>query len=536
MGMWDDERVSMTAAKPIVRQPRVSSRANVVVRLVVAALLCSACDGADLPLAGPPLRSCQTEGVSPSALTHLTRVEFGNAAQDLFGADPTLGSRLPIDDGTTGFEVGASTSPLLVEQYFAVAESVAAASAGDDARAQALTGCADASDACVAGYIARVGRRAFRRELTDAERSDFASLYQAGRATGGVAGGVRLLVEAILTSADFVYHTEGSTTDAVGGQLVRLNPYELAARLAFVMWRSVPDDALLDDAASGRLDTSEDLVSAAQRMLEDPRSSRMIDDFSRQWLALDRIDTAISTDLTGAQIRMMHVDISRYVARVMRGGSFRDLLVPTDGGIAAAPSEPVRGVLTAPGIMLMLSRATQTDPIHRGLFVRERFLCQHLPPPPPGIIFSVPATSPGLTTRQRFAVHTGQEACAGCHTLMDPIGFGFEHYDQVGRYRETEGGLTIDASGEINRGDDASGTFDGAQELARRLADSEVAPTCFARQWFRFSMQRIETSSDACSIDTMTQSFQAHDFRIEALILSLARTPAFQYRRIQAGD
>jgi hypothetical protein len=505
------------------------------VRSAALALLLVACNTDDPGVAGPPPRSCRTEGVSPGNLTHLTRVEFGAAAQDLFGADPTLASRLPIDDATTGFEVGASTPPLLVEQYVSLAEVVASARAPDDASAHALTGCADTGDACALTYIGRIARRAFRRELTDAERTDFAALFQTGASAGGYAGGVRLLVEAVLTSAGFLYHTEGSTSDASGGDLVALTPYERAARLAFVYWRSVPDDALLDDAAHGRLETDDDLVHAAQRLMADPRSSRMIQDFYRQWLTLDRIDTTITPDLTGTQVLTMHADISQYVEQITRMGSFRDLLVPTGAGIGAMSGEPARGVLDAPGMMVMLSRLTQTDPIHRGLFVRQRLLCQQLPPPPPGVIFSVPAVAPGLTTRQRFAVHTSQAACAGCHTLMDPIGFGFEHYDQDGHYRAMEGTLPIDATGEIIDGGDASGTFDGAQQLAERLAHSITAPTCFARQWFRYSMGRIETESDQCSIDTMMEPFAEDGFRIEALLLATPLTPAFQHRRIPTG-
>jgi hypothetical protein len=514
--------------------------AHRLLALLALGMALGACTGDDPPPAGPPPRACGEDGVTASPLTHLTRIELGYAAHDLFGADALLADRLPIDDSTTGFGVGASTSPLLVEQYFALAESAAAQVASDDASAHALTGCTDASEACMGAYLSRVGRRAFRRELTDVERSDLLGLYRAGAATQGFAGGVRLLVQGVLTSAGFLYHTEGSTADA-SGRLVRLDAFERASRLAFLVWRSVPDDALLDDAASGALETDDDLYRAAERMFRDERSSRMIDDFYTQWLALDRIDTAISTELTGEEVQAMHVDLSRYVEQVTRGGGFRDLLVPTDGiGVAAAaggaPGEPLRGVLDAPGIMLVLSRYTQTDPIHRGLFVRERFLCQHLPPPPPGVIFSVPETNPDQTTRERFAVHTGQPACAGCHTLIDPIGFGFEHYDQNGRYREVEGTLAIDASGEIIDGDDASGTFDGAQELAARLADSHVARECFARQWFRFGMQRIETPADQCSIDTMMRDFYARDLRIEDLMLSITRTEAFQNRRIPVGE
>lgn len=521
------------AAQPEVRQLRTSASLAWVLAL---AMLAGACDGSDAGVAGPPPRSCQTVGAGGTPLTHLTRVELGHAVEDLFGADPALAARLPIDDATTGFEVGSSTSPLLVEQYFTLAESVASARVADDAAAQTLTGCSDASAACVGDYAARVGRRAFRRALTDAERADLASLYETGRAAGGFAAGVRLVVEGVLTSASFLYHTEGSLASAEAGDLVALRPEERAARLAFVLWRSVPDDALLDDAANGRLETDGDLERAARRMFDDPRASRMIDDFYRQWLSLDRIDTAISSDLTGAEIHAMHADLSSYLERISRGGRFSDLLVPTGAGIGGAPGEPTRGVLTAQGILFVLSRATETDPIHRGLFVRERFLCQHLPPPPPGIVFSVPPVTPGLTTRERFAVHTQQEACAGCHTLMDPIGFGFEHYDRLGRYRETEDGLAIDATGEVISGGDASGTFDGAEALAARLAESDVASGCFARQWFRFAMQRVETDEDACSIDTLTQAFDRSDRRIDALFTSIVRTPAFRTRRVQAGE
>ncbi len=518
-----------------------SWRRRVAVALAIAlsgatsALAIAGCDDSDPGVVGPPPRSCQQSGVAPSSLTHLTRVELTHAVADLFGADESLAASVPIDDSTSGFEVGVATSPLLVEQYFAVAENVAAARAGDDGSAGALTGCGD-DETCIGSYIDRTGRRAFRRALTDEEHGSLLDLYRTGRTRGGFAGGVRLVVQGILTSADFLYHTEGSSATSAG-QLVRLNASERAARLAFLLWRSVPDDALLDAAANGQLETEQDLVEAASRLFADPRSSRMIDDFYRQWLSLDHIDTAIAPDLPDSAIHQMHADISSYVDRITRHGSFRELLIPLDGGIppigGGTPGEPVRGILDAPGIMLIFARALQTDPIHRGLFVRQRLLCQQLPPPPPGVIFSVPDTSPGQTTRQRFAVHTQQPACAGCHTLMDPIGFGLEHYDQLGRYRQTEGGLAIDATGEIIGGDDASGPFDGAEELATLLADSDAVHSCFVRQWFRFSMQRIESTRDACSIDLMTQAFEAHGFRVGDLLMSIPRTEAFRNRRIQ---
>lgn len=506
---------------------------------LLSAALVFGCEAPDPGTAGPPPRSCRSTGVETSSLTHLTRVELGFAAHDLFGADETLATLLPIDDSTTGFEVGAATSPLLVEQYLTLAESAASSAAADDTSASALTGCSTGDEACVARWITRIGRRAFRRDVQDAERDDLLALYRVGTTSGGFAGGVRLVVQGILSSADFLYHTEGSSQDA-SGELVRLDAYGRAARLAFLYWRSVPDDALLDDAASGNLETDVDLHRAAARLLADPRSSRMIADFYRQWLALDRIDTAISTQLTGTEVRQMHADLSAYVERVTRGGVYRDLLIPPGVGLpptAGGPAtEPARGVLTAPGILLVLSRASQTDPIHRGLYVRERFLCQHLPPPPPGVVFSVPESAPGLTTRERFAVHTAQADCARCHRLIDPIGFGFEHYDEVGRWRDTEGELAIDATGEIVDGGDATGTFDGAQQLAERLAESDIARECFARQWFRFAMQRVETASDQCSIDTMVWDFYANDLRIDQLMLSVTRTEAFTHRRIPVGE
>jgi len=169
--------------------------------------------------------------------------------------------------------------------------------------------------------------------------------------------------------------------------------------------------------------------------------------------------------------------------------------------------------------------------VHRGKFVRERLLCQILPPPPNNAAFNAPDVRPDATTRERFAEHSENPACAGCHIKMDPVGFGFEHYDGIGQYRDTDQGLPVDDSGELVDTRGIDGPFEGVVELGQRLAQSEEARQCVATQWFRFAYGRVEGEDDRCSMNELQQAFAASGFNVKELLVALTQTDAFRYRR-----
>jgi hypothetical protein len=168
--------------------------------------------------------------------------------------------------------------------------------------------------------------------------------------------------------------------------------------------------------------------------------------------------------------------------------------------------------------------------VHRGKFVRESLLCQFLPPPPADLIITPPELNPDLTTRQRFEQHSADTACAGCHEMMDPVGLGFEHFDAVGRWRDAENDLPIDATGH-QVATDVDGAFDGAVALADKLASSQQVADCMMKEWTRFTLGRSETVEDACSLEETKAKFTAADHDIKQLVLALTQTDAFLYRK-----
>jgi hypothetical protein len=216
-------------------------------------------------------------------------------------------------------------------------------------------------------------------------------------------------------------------------------------------------------------------------------------------------------------------------------GTLLGVTAPAQGaGFARVtlPADERSGLLTQPALMAILGKANQSDPIHRGVFVRTRMICDVLQPPPGDVDITPPDLMAGLTTRERFDMHRTEPRCAACHALIDPIGYGFEHYDALGRYRAAEQGHAVDASGMVAEGDDASGAFDGAPALASQLLGSRVFEGCVARQFFRFAQGRIETDRDACATSTLEAVLTESHGDLRELMIGITSTPAFRYRRI----
>ena len=322
------------------------------------------------------------------------------------------------------------------------------------------------------------------------------------------------------------------------------------------MWASPPDDELLDDASRGKLGSSEHVAAAARRMLADPRAERGARSFVRQWLGLDELETAskdsaIYPAYSHELRRSMVEETLRFGAEALlaEGDGLARLLTSPDSyvdpplarlyGVKASkevgfvrvslPQSERAGVLTRAGVLSVLANPDQSSPIRRGKFVRERLLCQPIPPPPPGIAISTPKFDPKLSTRERFAQHRTDRSCSGCHAMMDPIGFGFEHYDAVGSFRAKEGARPVDATGELSDTADLDGAFDGAIELSRKLATSGEVRRCFATQWFRYALGRNETEADAPSIDHAHAAFAGAGFDVRELVVAIAASHAFRH-------
>jgi hypothetical protein len=207
----------------------------------------------------------------------------------------------------------------------------------------------------------------------------------------------------------------------------------------------------------------------------------------------------------------------------------------TGSAFVKAPVDTTQrsGLLTQGGFLASQAKPNQTSPVHRGKFVREQFLCQQLPPPPPNVQIIPPALSPTLTTRQRFTQHSADAACTPCHQLMDPIGLGFETFDGAGMYRSMENGQAIDASGQVNSADaEIQGPFNGVLELEKKLGASSDVQACMTTQWFRYAYGRAETGADVCSMATLSKQFAAGGWKVQDLLAALTQTKAFLYRRV----
>jgi hypothetical protein len=282
--------------------------------------------------------------------------------------------------------------------------------------------------------------------------------------------------------------------------------------------------------------------------------------FHAEWLGLDQLGDASKDQIvypmfTPALAAAFTEETSRFVDEVVwtREGTLGALLTapytfgdatlaafygaaPPEGGgfgLITPPAAQRAGLLTQGAFLSVYGKANQSDPIHRGRFVRERMLCTTPPPPPANITVRAPDLDPRLTTRQRFDAHTSQTECAGCHVLLDPIGFGFEHYDGIGRWRDMEGGQPVDGSGALS-GTDVDTPFDGAVALGAQLAKSTDVEVCYATQWFRFAYGRGETAADDCSLSSLASAFVAAKGDVRELLVALTQTDAFRYRR--AGD
>lgn len=533
---------------------------------IMGAMACSAGKEAAAPEAGVapsagPL--CATRDPGPSPLRRLTRTEYGQTVHDLFGGDVLDLSQLPPGERALGFDNNAdviSTSDLLVDAYQDVAAQAGDMLAGN--LAQYVPCAMSSADAdCAATFAADFGRRAWRRPLDADERAALAAVFAAGTAAGGFSEGIARTTAVLLASPQFLYRLEpgaGATADLPGA--VALSPYELATRLSYLVWGSMPDETLFDAAQGGHLAAPDDLEREARRMLNDPRAHTIVSTFHAQWLGLDRLDgldkdTVVYPMYTPALGAAFAQETNRFVDEVVwnREGTLAALLTAPytfgDATLAAFYGLPAgtgsgfallqtggaqrAGLLTQGAFLSVYGKANQSDPVHRGRFVRERMFCTTPAPPPQNIVIRPPDLDPRLTTRQRFDQHTSDPLCSGCHARLDPIGFGFEHYDGIGRWRDMEGGQPVDGTGSLTE-TDVDGDFDGAVQLAGRLAQSTEVQVCYATQWFRFGYGRGETDADACTLHDLATAFVAAKGNIRELIVALTQTDAFRYRRV--GD
>lgn len=505
---------------------------------------------------------CSKTNVSFAALKRLTREQYENSIRDLLGVETHPSQAIAADEKLAAFYSNSVSrvTRLTVEQYSDAAEDVARAAVTE--KLESITGCSAGNQnaGCADQFIVSFGQRAFRRPLTAEETARYQQLFVDYEASG-FASAVRLVLQTMLQSPNFLYHLELAPAPN-GAAITPLSGYELASRLSFALWNTLPDADLLAAAAAGTLDGEQGLRAQAERLLGSDRARDALASFHLQWLGLDGLlentvkDGALfpswNTELKTA-MRDETVSFADFVIRRGDGKLATLLSAPftvesanpellkiygatagsgADGTIALDPTQRA-GLLTQAAFLATHAHSNQTSPVHRGLAVRKNLLCTPLPDPPANVDNTPPEPDPTATTRVRFEQHRTEPSCKGCHELLDPIGVGFETYDAVGSYRTVENNLPIDSAGELVGAGDASGPFNGGVELARRLAQSTDVRDCVKKQWFRFALGRSEGPEDACTLHSLSEKFVASDYDIKSLLIALVTSDAFRFRKLE---
>jgi hypothetical protein len=431
-----------------------------------------------------------------------------------------------------------------------------------------IVGCAPAQgESCARSFIDSFGKRAFRRPLTAAEQTPYLTLFQRGPElvdTGDdFQRGVRIVIEAMLQSPKFLYRVELSETPAASA--VALNSYEVASRIAYMLVSAPPDPTLMQAADADQLRDPDMVASQATRLLTTGEGAHeTIRDFHHQWLELDIFPQKLTKDpvrfpsVTPALASTLEREVEMFVDAISftQKRGFPSLMTApftfanrTTAAIYGVSGEfdgetlqrveldPTQraGILTQVGFLASHAFSTVSSPIHRGVFVQRRLLCNPIPPPPP-MIPALPTVDGAQirTTRQQVDQHTAPSACSGCHhSLINPVGFGLEHFDAVGGFRTQENNVPIDATGTL-AGTQSNASFSNGVGLARAIAEAPEARACYAKNWFRYTVGRAETSADACTISQLADKLQNDEYTALDLLTDITRSNTFMFRAAES--
>jgi hypothetical protein len=537
----------------------------------VLSVIDAACDGGDPARPTAPTPPAQPLAVGPTPLRRLSDNEYLNALHDLFPALSPALPQLPADVPVAGFEnaaEGQQPSDVLIARYEAIANLYAEAATADATSVSALVGCPSwstdlAAELCAAQFVEQVGARVFRRPLSDGERSRYLLQFQAWESAVDFEGAVQLTLSAMLQSPQFLYRAEPLPAQAKIGSVIPVEPYAMASRLSFFLWESGPDDTLMQAASRNELLTEAQISAQAERMLGDDRARRVLWDFPRQWLGLDRI--LISENLvrtpqvdaawTAATQASASQETELFVQNTLTGGgTLRDLLTSrrawVDSEMArvygiAAPASPWSevllpeseraGLLTRTSFLAGYSHAGATSPPVRGNAIQLRLLCELPLSPPPGADLSQPMAAPDQgpqTNRMLFETRTSPPACQVCHVALNGFGFGLENYNAAGHYQTTDDGLPVDASGEIH-GTDVDGRFTGGIALSEALSKSEVVHHCATEEMVRYALGRAPVDAELPDVDTLAKAFMDSGGDVRALLVAVATAPTFRTRLVE---
>lgn len=498
------------------------------------------------------LESCGTSALGQPQLRRLTRGELQRTLDDIFPqvkgkwtvSIAEAESPLGFDNDPAVLNVGGQVAGKLLDTATALATALVA----DDALPQVLPCASAANRACAQTFLDQFGRRLFRRPLTQADRDRYLSFFDARLAASDFKSAIKWMTIGLIQSPHAIYRREVGT---LSGSEYQLTQHEIAGELAYMFTGTTPSAELLAQADAGQLDTPEHLTTIAGQLLATPNGQDTLQRFFKGWLGYDQIPSTLpNISGFGAVAPDMLKETQAFIQQTVlteRGGlrelltasytnpsqalsSFYGLPAPSaDYAKVDRPSGRGIGVLAQGSLIVAHSHEAASSPTLRGLLVFERLLCGKRPQVPANVPTLV-AASPGVkTTRQRYEEQhmSAGDACRSCHKLFDPLGFGFEHFDEAGRYREQEQGLPIDSSGSLMQGNTPLFSFSGLDELAKNLSEQEKVGLCSSGYVNAYAF----ANAVACLGETRRAEFVAGKLGFIDYYASLAAEPSLTRRK-----
>jgi hypothetical protein len=500
-------------------------------------------------------------GSNPNTrVVRLSHTQYANTVRALFGIDASPESAF-APDALNGFNFDTSNDlrvdARLGPQYRTAAEQLAREAVLDAAVLGRIVPCEPSAPGCAGEFIDSFGERAFRRPLSADESARFQALFDLGSTLGETGDafddGVQLVVEAMLQAPQFLYRTEVSNGAVVNGRSA-LDDWEIASRLSYFIFDSMPDDELLSRARDGELHTPEQVGTEVARLLDDARASSKFASFHEQAWQVGRYakiapDASAYPGLPDDLVDRLRASSNRFFESVVEDdGGLREMLTApyafVDSELAPLYDADVtgnaltrvdfadgerKGFMMQVGFLASNAYSRKTDPIHRGLFVLRDMLCRIIPDPPPGAQMTPPPETdePIETTREEISLLTGQLYCPTCHSQINEPGFSFEGFDAVGQVREQENGVDVDTTGSIKL-DGSDVAFSGAGELVEALADSQEAQDCYAGRWLEFAYGRTLTERD----DALRTRLAEEPKSVREIVQTLTSSPDFLSRDV----
>ncbi len=503
----------------------------------------------------------------------LNLAEYDNTMRDLLGTttSPSGDFHFPADDRGADFDNASdvlTVSPLHVSSYNAATTSLIAAALASTSQRSAVVACDLAAQGatCARTALEAFVPRAWRRDVASTEIDKLMTVVSLATSKGdSVEAGFKLALRVVLLSPNFIFRPELDPPASIAPHA--LSEYELASRLSYFVWSSMPDAQLFAAAKAGTLHEPSQLAAQVTRMLADPKAKALVDNFAGQWLFTRLLDDAQpdatlfpafdsslrSAFKTESQMLFREVAFNGLPADQLLTATFtfvNDRLakfygLPTTGSsdfrrVDLSGSTQRRGILTEGGLLTINAHGDRTSPVKRGKFVLNELLCQDVPPPPPSVNTMITADATGAQTlRQVLSVHVNSPVCSSCHSLMDPIGFGMENYDAIGTYRTMEGKLPVDATGTLP----ATGEhFNGLVELTQLIAKNPAFPACMASKVYSYALGRSMVKPaenpnhmDTAVLSSIASKFSGSGLKFQDLVAGVVSSPTFLTRRGEGG-